>query len=127
MKKKKWRILCGILAGIFLVAAIGIGVMLGSGVGFSTGRYLEASGGDALVIIQNSPIEMHNQTDKDLFENLDTGDEILVLHGVIAESYPGQTWVYAVFKLGDGTIADIPQNVIEQLTELGWWESGIVE
>lgn len=120
MKKNKWNILFGILAGIFLVAAIGIGTMLDRGYGISTGRYLEARGGEALLIIQNSPIEMHNRTDVDLFENLDTGDEILVFHDGVAESYPGQTSVHIVIKLGDGTIADIPQQVIEQLTELGW-------
>ena len=76
-----------------------------------------------MLILDNSPIEMANRTDKELFNKLVNGDEILVVHDGIAESYPGKTGVYAVFKLKDGTIDDISQNVIDSLVELGWLQS----
>ena len=55
------------------------------------------------------------------------GDKILVIHDDIVETYPGKTGVYAIFKLGDGTADDIPQTVVNGLTELGWLESKLPE
>ena len=53
---------------------------------------------------------------------LENGDEVLVLHDGINESYPGQTGAYAIFKLKDGDIDDISAEVLTSLTELGWWD-----
>ena len=64
----------------------------------SEGRYLEAKNGVSMIILDNSPVRMSNRTNQDLFGKLETGNTILILHDGIAESYPGKTVVYAVFK-----------------------------
>ena len=120
--KKLLKFTLGIIAGIVILLVISIYILLNKGYGMSVGRYLEVKDGKAMLIRENSPISMHNRSDWDLYSNLDTGDKILVIHTGIEESYPRQTGVYAVFKISDGTIADIPQNVIKELTKLGWLE-----
>ena len=114
-----------LIAGLSVNA--GIGTMVNKGYGVSTGLYLEVKDGQALFIRDNSPIEMSNRTERDLFDNLDIGDKVLVIHDGIAETYPGRTGVYVVFKLSDGTTGDIPQNVVQQLIDLGWLETEEVE
>ena len=123
MKKKKWLIPVVIIVVILIFVIVGIGTMVNKGYGISTGLYLEAKDGQALFIRDNSPIEMSNRTKREMFDNFDIGDKILVIHDGIAETYPGRTGVYAVFKIGNGTTGDIPQNVVNQLIELGWLET----
>lgn len=122
MKKKMWLI--PVLAiGLIVILLIGVvGVIEIKGFGLSSGRYLEAKDGTSLMVLDNSPVRMANKTDKDLFGNFDAGDKILVIHDGIRQSYPGQTGVYAVFKLSDGTIDDIPDAVLRELMKLGWLE-----
>ena len=120
MKKRKWLILTASVSVIVVLFGAFVGIMNYKSLGFSTGRYLEAKNGVSMLILDNSPIQMSDRTNSDLFEKLETGDKILVLHDGIAESYPGRTGAYAVFKQEDGTIDDISQDVLEQLTEMGW-------
>ena len=121
-KKKLWKILISIVGVILVLIIVFIGVIAYKGLGISQGIYLEAKNEHSLVILNNSPIRMSARTGIVTFENLETGDEILVFHGGIAESYPGQTGVYAIYKLHNGSPENVPQHVIEQLTELGWLE-----
>ena len=87
---------------------------------FSVGRVLSANS-SMMLILDNSPIQMSCRTNhEDLYAKLSDGDKVLVLHDGIVESYPGRTGAYAIFKLEDGSIADIPDAVMESLTELGW-------
>lgn len=123
MKNKKLLIFVGIIVGIFVLIVAGIGIMVAKGYGISIGRYLEAKNGTAMFVRDNSPIQMSNRTDKDLFDKLDIGDKVLVIHDGIAESYPGRTGVHAVFKLSEGNTGDIPQKVVNELIELGWLET----
>lgn len=129
MKKKFIVVLCIILAFFLLitaVAVIGMCVMTAKGYGITQGKYLVTATGSHLLIDENnSPIEMNNQSDKDIFAGLSSGDEILVLHDGIQESYPAGTGVYYCKKLNDGKPEDIPPSVIESLTELGWLEKEI--
>lgn len=115
MKKK---ILTALL---LLVLAAGIlGFMASRSLGFSSGRCLVADGDTVMLILEGSPIVMHPRGSAWMLDGLATGDEILVLHDGIQESYPGGTGVYALVRLGGGSIDDIPAQVIDQLTELGW-------
>ena len=119
--RKKVFLLPTIIIGFVLLFIIGsIGVITEKGYGISVGRYLGATNGTAMFIRDNSPIQMSNRTDRDLFDNLEVGDKILVIHDGIAESYPGRTGAYWCMKLEGGTQADIPEQVIEELAELGW-------
>ena len=80
---------------------------------------LIADNGSVMLIDDNSPIVL-SVKNPDSLENLSTGDKILVFHDGIRESYPAQTFAQFVMKLGSGTEADIPADVITQLRELGW-------
>ena len=87
---------------------------------FSVGRVLSAND-SMMLILDNSPIQMSNRTNnEDLYTKLSDGDKVLVLHDGIAESYPGKTGVYGIFKLEDGSISDIPDDILTALIELGW-------
>ena len=123
MKRNKWIISIVIIVAVFVLTITGIIIMINKGYGISTGQYLEAKNGQDLLIRDNSPIVMSNRTEKELFDDLDIGDMILVIHDGIAETYPGRTGVYAIFKLSNGAIDDIPKNVVNQLMELGWLET----
>ena len=114
---KKFLIMLLVL--VLLVGGI-FGFMAACSLGFSTGRCLVVDADRVMLIQDNSPIVMHPRTSAWMLEGLATGDEILVLHDGIRESYPGSTGVYAVVRLGGGSIGDIPEVVIDQLTELGW-------
>ena len=124
MKTRKLLIPVVIIVAIILVLfTIIISIITTKDFSISTGRCLVTDKGAIMLIIDNSPIQMSNQTQIDLFKNLDTGDKILVLHDGIQESYPGKTGVYAIFKLEDGQSDDIPQTVINSLIDLKWIEN----
>ena len=120
-QKKKWIIPLCVIGGLLLICAGLLWYMVSHSMDFSVGRCLVADNGSYLFIDGNSPIVMSNRKDKEgLFSGLETGDKILLLHDGIAESYPGRTGAYWCIKLEDGTQADIPEQVMEELTELGW-------
>ena len=123
MKKKIWLIPVAVIGALLIVFIAFAGIMINKGYGMSQGLYLEGKDGQAMLICENSPIVMSNRTNRELFDDLEVGDEILVIHDGINESYPGQTGAYTIIKLSDGDIANIPQIVIDQLVELGWLES----
>lgn len=118
--KKTWRIPIVVVAAVLVLCAVAVGAAAAKGLDCSVGRYLEAENGAAMVVLDNSPIQMSDRTGKDLFDDLETGDKVFVVHDGIAESYPGKTGAYAIIKLEDGEAGDIPQSVVEGLTELGW-------
>lgn len=143
-KRRKWVlpvvIVASVIAVFLIVCLILPGVMAKKGLGVSVGRYLATRLGSSMVVLDEapkgitdpeererylSPVVMSNQTERELYKNLDDGDEILIVHGAIKESYPGGTGVYAVFKLKDGSIANIPQRIISDLMEMGYLESVI--
>ncbi|MBR6709186.1 MAG: hypothetical protein IKL84_05855 [Clostridia bacterium] len=119
MKTKTFILLCVILA-LILVIGGGLLYMSVKSLGFSVGRVLSADG-RMILVLGDSPVVMSNRMGRETpFDGLSDGDKVLVLHDGVAESYPGQTGVYALFKLSDGSIADISDGVLIQLTELGW-------
>ncbi len=120
-QKKKWVIPLCVIGVILLLCAGGLWYMINHSMSFSVGRCLVADNGSCMFINGNSPIIMSNRKDKEgLFSGLGTGDKILIFHDGIADTYPGRTGAYWCVKLEDGTQADIPEQVIEELTELGW-------
>ncbi len=117
--KKKWLILVIVL---LVLLAVPIGCLLCTQArGISTGRYLETSNGTGVILIDDSPVCMVDLSRKGkLFDGLKSGDLIRIVHDGIEESYPGSTGVYFCRKLEDGTFDDLPKNVLQSLTELGW-------
>ena len=121
MKKKRWMIPVGIIAAFVLLCAVGLWYMASNTLGFSVGRCLIADNGSYMLIRDKSPIVMSNvKGNESLFSDLETGDKILVLHNGIDESYPGRTGAYWCMKLDDGTEADISQEVLSTLSEMGY-------
>lgn len=95
--------------------------ILSNELSISTGRCIEASNGSYLILLNNSPVTMTNRTKSNtMFQNIETGDKILIVHGLIQETYPGGTGVYFCRKLVDGTTDDIPNEIIQSLSSMGW-------
>jgi len=121
---KKWlKITLGIISTIIILLVIGIYMLINKGYGMSVGRYLEVKDGTATLVRDNTPILLSSQHNGDMFYKLNIGDKILVIHTGIEESYPARTGAKKVFKIGNGTILDIPQKVIKELIELGWMDT----
>lgn len=92
----------------------------------SEGLCLMTTDGTCLLVCDNTPIILSNRTGRsDPFADLQTGDTVLVLHDGVQETYPARTGAYAVFRQSRGTAADIPQEVIDQLAQLGWTIEGV--
>ena len=117
MKRKLWIIITVCLAVLLILAACLAGYCLRQGISISHARYLETLHGHML-IIDGSPVSMSGNDA--LFDGLTTGDEVLVAHGMIAESYPGQAKAYLCIKRADGSEADIAADLLQNLTEMGW-------
>ena len=111
-----------IVAGCLLVlVAAGLVWLSRIGINFSEGICIAADNESYLVVLDRSPIVMCARWgDGDIFDDLETGDRIFIIHDRIAESYPGRTGVYVCIKLGESYEEDIPTDMIEQLKELGW-------
>lgn len=129
MKNKKILIPVIIVGGI-LATLVTVGVIFSvmmfvvlraNGYTASVGRCIETGNDSYMIVIDNSPVVMSNQSiSDDLFEDLDTGDKILVIHDGIDEKYPGGTGAYMIIELQDGSIKDIPEDVVKRLNEMGW-------
>lgn len=123
MKKKWWILLAAVLV-LAIVAGGAVYYFSQSGndlLSYSSGRYLRTEGGMDLIILDGCPVVMSNRTDDQaLFDGLKTGDEIRILHDLIQESYPGRTGVYKCKRVSEGTIADIPESILESISPMGY-------
>lgn len=124
MKRKILVILATIVAILLLLFAICFvvfGIASYKGFSISEGQVLITDKGSYMIIIDNSPIVMSNQSkNEEIFEGLTNGDKILIVHDGIEESYPGGTGVYYCKKIYDGEYKDLLENVIVSLIEMGY-------
>lgn len=124
MKKKILVVLATIVALVLLLFAIcfiALGIASFKGYSVSKGRVLITDNNSHMIIIDNSPIVMSNQSKNEkIFEGLTNGDEIMIVHDGIQESYPGGTGVYFCKKLADGEYKDLPEKTLLSLAEMGW-------
>lgn len=110
----------GVIITVLVLLVAGAVWFFSKSLTFSTPRCIVTKQ-RCMMVLDNSPIAMSNQSgDEELFEGLSTGDKILVVHDGIAESYPGQTGAYFLWKLEEGSSADVPTQVLEALEELGY-------
>ncbi len=108
---------------VILCMAGALFVLASKGMGISKGNCIISGNDTYMLVLDNSPIVMSNQTNNaNIFQGLSDGDGILVLHDGIAESYPGQTGIYFVIKTSNGDITDISKDVLRELAKLGWIE-----
>lgn len=85
----------------------------------STGHCVLSDSG-CFLVLDDLPVELHTRTgNTDVFNHLATGDKLFVIHDGILETYPAQTHTYFCLRIGRGDTSDIPQNVMDGLTELG--------
>lgn len=125
MKKKRIWLISLLSVGFVIVAlGVAVGIIAAKGLGLSYGLYLEAKDDSPMLVVENSPIVMSSRNNRDIFEGLESGDRIFVLHDGVLETYPGRTGAYAVIKLRGGDVSDIPSNVIEDLMSMGWLDGG---
>lgn len=117
MKRRIWIIVTACLAVVLICAACLIGWAARQGIGVSQARYIETSAGP-MVLLQGSPVSVSGK--EGMFDGLTMGDQVLLVHGPIMESYPGQTKGYLCIKRADGTEEDIPTDVLDSLREMGW-------
>ncbi len=132
----KRTVLCVLLAALIISAAIfaaftmaerstmtGRGALSG-GAALSPmeGYYLKTTGGD-MIVCKDGPCVMRNESGNDgVFDGLRNGDRIEVTYEYVLETYPGKMPVYSCKLLERGSIEDIPEDVLENLSELGWYE-----
>ena len=119
MKVFKRVIIC-----ILAIVIIGIALLMfisSRSMCFSRGRCLITKNNEYMLVLDNSPYCM-NTNYKNMFKGLENGDEILVLHGFLFQTYPGETGVYFVRRTADGDITDISDDVLTELAQMGWIE-----
>ena len=113
----------------FIILAIVVLVsicMFSRGYGITIGTYFETNDNVAILISKNTPILMSSNHNGDMFNEFSQGDTMLVVHDGIAESYPAKTIAYFVSKVKDGSVDDVSQNVLDELTKLGWTPGNFV-
>ena len=109
--KKKIGILCGSL--LFLVICA-LGILIFSGNGFVKGRLMKQN--DSCLLV-NEDTAMYMSVSKGMekrLEKMSNGDEILLVHGAVEESFPARTRAVILIKLSDGVEADLPQETLNQ-------------
>lgn len=63
----------------------------------------------------------NNNGEKDIFDDLTSGDRIsVVFDGGIEETYPAHAAVKSIAKTAEGDASDLPGDVIESLSSLGY-------
>lgn len=122
MKRKSWlKTTLFVLLSLLLSLALIVGFLTVKGYGISVGRLLVTERGDNLLIVENSPIQMSDQSRKHtLFDKYQTGDLLFVIHDGVEETYPARSGAYFAVRLRRGTVVDIPGNVLNELFDLGW-------
>lgn len=121
MGKKKGHIfVCGLL--VLLLCACGDG--LPEEGWWLEGRYLRGNQADLIVSGEWNVISMGAADETVSFEGLEDGDVIRVYIDYIQETWPGQTCVYAVEKLEDGELQVFSVELLGELEEMGWLETG---
>ena len=109
--KKKLKIIIIVVIAILILP---IGVLL-TGNKVTVARCVVTENDSMYMVYYGRPVHLSYKADVDY----NTGDKLLILHrSAFAESYPEQTVAYFTVRVGRGSIDDIPQDVIDVLTEL---------
>lgn len=115
MNKRRIGIVAALVLLLLILGSMVICRILGLSV--STGRCMRTQCGECFLLLNGTPVEL---TGKDDFGDLQTGDKILVLHGLVRETYPASTDAHFILGLKKGSQKDIPAKVVEDLDSLGW-------
>lgn len=117
--KKKYIAL--ILCAVILLTVIAGGfVFIKNGNALHKGRALISKNGDFIFIDErNSPVVM-GSADEWKYRGVTDGDRVMLLYGFVLCTYPARADSYFCIKLSDGSIDDINNDTLEQLSEMGW-------
>ncbi len=119
--KKKIIISVAVILAVFVLGISAGTIIINSEIGISSGHVLISENGTCFLIKGNSPVRLSDYSEKNnVLPELKTGDKVIVIHDGIAESYPASTLCRFCIKTGNGSLSDIPEEVISSMTELGW-------
>ena len=119
MKNKQIVIVIAIVFSLGLI--VGVTSLSGESKAFSVGKVIEYKDDTVIFSDNNTPVLVFDKTkDGGLFSALTDGDEVLLLHDGLEETYPARTGGYFVLRLKNGQRSDLPENFIEALGELGY-------
>lgn len=83
----------------------------------SEGRlYFHISKTEALLVDSKGSLTWLYSDNKEIFAPFDTGDYVRVGHGMIMESYPGQTYISQIALIEDGDISSFTDEEWERLS-----------
>ena len=121
MKKEKICIVVSVC--ILMLVLLSLLIAASLRYGYIEGRVLIADNGAYFIVLDDhSPIRMTDASVMGgLFEDLQTGDRVHAICGSIQESYPGRASIYYLRRVEKGTEEDVFPDVIQTLTELGWF------
>ena len=86
----------------------------------SEGRLYFMNGGsktEALLVEENTLTWLYCE-DKSIFASFDTGDFVRVGHGMIMETYPGQTYITRIALIEDGDINSFTDGEWNRLSDI---------
>ncbi len=85
----------------------------------SEGRlYFHHSKTEALLVDSKGSLTWLYSDNKDIFAPFDTGDYVRVGHGMIMESYPGQTYISQIALIEDGDVNSFTDEEWGRLSEV---------
>lgn len=117
MKKKIFIPIIAVSALLLTIFTI-LTILSSRDISFSKGIYYKTDTSH-FIIRGSTPIVLSNKTNNEkIFEKLSDGDEILILHDGIRESYPCATSAYLCIKTADGKPEDVPRDIIEALDSI---------
>lgn len=117
----KKRILVILALALCLCAALMVALLRDRSI--SVGHCIKMSDGGCILVRDNVPICLSTRSgNKDMFRDLQTGDRILVVHGLVGETYPEQSRADLVLRLGKGSAEDISPELRVRLYYMGWMD-----
>jgi len=136
MKKFQWNKVTyatvGILAIFLCLALCFVGTWFERGISITTGRCVVSDNDTVLLIVEDGysegfPVSLGYDGDKEkAFADWSTGDLVTVIHDGIRETYPGQSQMYFGWHKEEGSRSDISEDILKQLTEMGWIKEPVV-
>ena len=73
---------------------------------------------EALLVDSKGSLTWLYSSDKSIFEGFDTGDYVRVGHGMIMETYPGQTYISKIALIEDGDINSFTDEEWSRLSDV---------
>lgn len=114
--KHKRIIIITLISIAALILAVAAAVIF-SGNQFTVARCIVTENDTVFMVYDGRPVQLSGLKNKDH----DTGDKLLILHAsAFAESDPERTRARFAIRISKGSSADIPDALIDDLTELGF-------